>query len=192
MDGPLQVTLDTNMLDAHGFERLRDAIPDSFGPVDFRTVTVNVRERGSSFDVETFLQSGVWGESTWGESVWSGPMAEPLVVGESRVGEGALVSDESADIFEEALQVVSNGSFPKRTMREGMSAGHRRQLRDAMTFLSHVRERRHVLVSADADLTGPRTRERLQELGSSWLLTPDEFEERARAGELGELRTPPH
>ena len=52
--------------------------------------------------------------------------------------------------FEDTLNAISNGSFPPQGKREKLSPGQKRQLRDAMVFVTHVRERHDIFVTDDA------------------------------------------
>jgi hypothetical protein len=189
---PLRVTLDTNQLDAERIVALREAAQNAGVAVEFCTVTVNIRERGHSAGLEAVLESAVWGESEWGTSRWSEPLGEPFVIGESLIGQGVIVGDDTASIYDAALRIVSNGGVrPKNGKRVELTDGNRRHIRDAMTFAAHVRERRHVLISLDKHLSGPSNRPKLQSLGQTWILTPAEFVTRAASGGLDRLRTPP-
>jgi hypothetical protein len=186
----LLATVDTNQLDEATLRDLAAAVALCSVPVEFATVTVNERERGEWSGLSGVLESAAWGKSQWGHAVWGGPMSELAVLGESRLGEAVLAPPDS--VFEQTLHVISNGSFPSPGLREQLSKGHRRLLRDAMTFEAHVRQRRHVLISADRDLVGPTTRPRRQQLqavGRTWVLHPSEFKAKAAADELGELRS---
>jgi hypothetical protein len=93
------------------------------------------------------------------------------------VGVGRVEADESADLFEAALRIISNGSFPRPGHRETLPDGERRQLRDAMIFVAHARERRDVLVTTDTKgvVNGGR-RAKLEALGQTLIRTPDELE----------------
>jgi hypothetical protein len=183
----LRLTLDTNQLDEHQIERLRAAVSI---PHEFAYVTVSARERGPGFLIELKVvsETGVWGESRWGGAVWGGPIAELLVLDESRLGDAVLAADGHVDVLETALKIISNGSFPRSGERESLSAGQRRQLRDAMMFEAHVRRRRHVLVTEDArGFIRDGRRDRLERLGETRVLTPDELEELAASLRLSEL-----
>lgn len=125
------------------------------------------------------FETGVWGESRWGEFVWGpGPRSVPetLVIGESRLGQAALGSDESPLLFEIILRVISNGSFPPPGARDNLSRGHRKQLRDAMVLEAHSREGRDVMVTNDkrAFIRHGR-REVLERLCATRICTVDEF-----------------
>jgi hypothetical protein len=72
---------------------------------------------------------------------------ETFVIGESPIGVGAIGSEDSPIIFEAILDIISNGSFPK--MREKLTSGQTRQLRDAMIFSDHVQSGSDIFVSED-------------------------------------------
>lgn len=74
---------------------------------------------------------------------------ETAVVGESIVGLCVVGSDSDARNFERLLEIISSGSFPRGEKRNTLSEGQRRQVRDAMIFCAHVRERRDVFVTND-------------------------------------------
>ena len=104
------------------------------------------------------------------------PLYEPLVLGESRLGFAALGSQEIADTFEKLLQIISNGSFPAKARRPNLSSAEKRQLRDAMILSTHIRERRHIFVTNDAEgfIDGGR-REHLQREFGTRIMTAEEF-----------------
>lgn len=179
---PLLVTLDTNVLDAHRISEIRAAVGNR--AINLATVTVNERERGGfPVEVDVVPETAVWGESRWDEAVWSGPIPELLVLDETPLGSGVLSGDRDADVFERVLRIVSNGSFPGPGSRDRLTAPQRRQLRDAMTFEAHCRQRRHLFVSDDkrAFINHGR-REALQSLGRTRILTSDEFIALAMSG----------
>lgn len=125
-----KVTLDSSVLPANV---IREAVPaDSF---EFATVSVTGREsRGSSFVAELCAlpevqESAVWDESEWGRAVWGGT--------------------EDSQCLEKALNIISNGAFPKPGQRDNLSDGQRHQLRDAMILCAHVRDRRDIFVTND-------------------------------------------
>jgi hypothetical protein len=72
--------------------------------------------------------------------------------------------------------------------REELTDGQRRQLRDAMIFTAHVRERRHVLVSNDQRAyVNHGKRERLESLGATKIRTSAELIAMADERSLDEL-----
>lgn len=172
---PLLVTVDTNVLDERQITDLRASTTGV--AVEFATVTVNERERGVvDLDVRVVPETAVWGESRWGEAVWGGPIPELMVLDETPLGSGVLASDAGVDVFERVLSIVSSGSFPKPGARDSLTDPQRRQLRDAMAFEAHLRQRRHVFVSDDkkAFISHGR-REALEALGQTHILTSTEF-----------------
>jgi hypothetical protein len=182
----LTVTLDTNVLDREEIAALQR---DLDRPCEFAAVSVSVRERGNvDLDLVVVPETAVWDESRWDEAVWSGPFPELLVIDESPLGRGVLADDQAADLFEATLQIISNGSFPSTERRNTLSAGSRRQLRDAMVFEAHVRRRRHVLVTNDVrGFVNDGRREALERLGRTRILTPAEFRDHVTGRRLDEL-----
>src|SRR5262249_4808204 len=101
------------------------------------------------------------------------PLYKPFVLGESRLGFAVLGSDADADIFENLLQIISNGSFPAKNRRSNLSAG---ELRDAMILSTHIRQRREIFVTNDAKgFIQGGCRERLQSEFGAQIMTADEF-----------------
>jgi hypothetical protein len=159
------VTLDTNTLDHDKIVRMRRAA--SGLPIEFANTSVSNREKEGT-DVpslpEPWLpETAVWGESRWGEMAWG--------------------REEDDALFTQILRVLSNGSFPFGTLASlddatGLKAGERRQLRDAMILLTHLREGRTILVSCDVKAfvgkDGARRRQ-LEALCSTKIMTVDEF-----------------
>ena len=151
------VTLDTNIAPV---ERVTGAVPASC--FDFAVISVTDRElSGSSLQVSVTPV---------------GRIPETWVMGESVLGQAVLGGSRDADCFEEALAVISNNSFPRREQRGSLTAGQRRQLRDAMIFCTHVRARREILVTNDARgfIDGGR-RAVLEQRFNTRIMTADEF-----------------
>ena len=151
------ITLDTSALPA---DDLRAALePQGF---DFAVVSVTHRElRGSSFTASVapltkVPEAAVWDESEWDEAVW---------------GDQAGV-----ECLERALAVMSSRSFPPPAKRASLTAGEHRQLRDAMIFCAHVRERRDIFVTSDTTgfIDGSR-REQLAAQFHTRIMTRAEF-----------------
>jgi hypothetical protein len=121
-----RITLDTNVVDTEG---LTEAAQER--GFELARVTVTDREvEGTSFQVHIIglgevAETAVWGESRWEHAVWAS-------------GESSL---------EKILQIISNGSFPRR--RDSLTDGERRQLRDAMILEAHIRGGRDIFVTAD-------------------------------------------
>lgn len=156
----LRVTLDTNTVDRKAIEEAC-----SGHDVDVRVTTVTQRElEGTDFKLDNLCS---------GE-----PVAETLVIGESRLGHAVVGDDLGADRFESILDIVSDGTFPKPERRGELSPGHRRQLRDAMILEAHVRSGRDVLVTEDArgfiGRDGEKRR-RLEALCRTRIMTVREF-----------------
>jgi len=170
------------VLDVNRISEVRAAIGDR--AVSLATVSVDQRERGGfSVVVDVVPETAIWGESRRGEAVWGGPIPELLILDETPLGSGVIAGDEDADVFERVLGIVSNGSFPRQGSRDRLTAPQRRQLRDAMTFEAHYRQRRHLFVSDDrrAFIKHGR-REALESLGRTRILTSAEFIDLAMRG----------
>jgi hypothetical protein len=183
----LLLTVDTNQLDVSRIERLQAAISV---PHELVCVTVSVRERGEPAQVvlDAIPETMVWDESSWGEGVWGGPIPELAIADESLADEAVSGPEGHIDVFEKALGIISNGSFPPPRGREHLSDGQRRQLRDAMIYEAHVRHRRHVLVTEDvAGFIRDGRRQKLESLGQTRILTPDELEQLSANEELPRL-----
>lgn len=147
-----KVTLDTNVFP------IEDLIPlANRNGYDCVVVTVTQRELMGS-DIKTSLsqiyETGVYNESCYGHAVWG----------------------SKDDPFERVLHTISNGSFPKRGSRDPLSDGQRRQLRDAMIFGAHVREKRDIFVTNDlrAFVNNSRREVLEQSFGTS-IMTRAEF-----------------
>lgn len=157
MESSMRVTLDTGAdlpnevlgrLEVRGFR--------------FSQATVSEREtRGTSFhettrSIATVPEEAVWDESEWGVGVWGEP--------------------EGNDRLETVLRVISNGSFPPPGARARLSEGQRHQLRDAMVFCAHVREKHDLFVTSDQTaFIGHGRRELLEAAFATRILTTDEF-----------------
>jgi len=149
-----RVTLDTSAVGPPGRARVEAACRGR--NVELVNTTVTDRElEGTNIPPMSgapLIEIGIWGESRCGEFVWDPEprsVPETLVIGESRLGQAALGSDESPLLFEIILRVISNGSFPPPGERDNLSRGHRKQLRDAMGLEAHTREGRDVMVTND-------------------------------------------
>jgi hypothetical protein len=182
----LLITIDTNQLDKHRIERLQALL---YLPHRIAFVSVTGRERGDvSWNIESIPETLVWGESRWDEAVWSAPIPEVWVLGESPLGEAVLAGENHVDVFETALVIISAGSFPAARKRDDLKGGQLRQLRDAMIFEAHVRERRHLLVTEDAKgFISQGRRAKLEQLGRTHILTPEELETISLRRELEHL-----
>jgi hypothetical protein len=174
MEAVLRVTLDTNVIDHR--ERIEAACPGLDVELTFTTVTDRETEGTSrATSGASVIETGVYGESRYGKALYA-PVRESFVLGESRLGEGALGADDSPLMMESILAVISAGSFPRPGMRDSLGKGQRRQLRDAMILEAHTREGRDVLVTEDAKgfIRGGR-REQLEALCRTRIMTVDEF-----------------
>jgi len=101
---------------------------------------------------------------------------EVAVFDESSFGSAMLGSDRDAEIFESTLRILSNGSFPRSGLRDKLSDGERRQLRDAMIFAAHVRQSHDVFVSDDERaFVRDGRQEKLEEISNSKIMTSVEF-----------------
>lgn len=101
---------------------------------------------------------------------------ETGVVGESIVGMFVPGSREDQTLFDNLLEIISDGSFPRGEKRKSLSRGQKRQVRDAMIFCAHVRESRAMFVTNDLKgfiLNGRR--ERLQQQFGTHIYTAAEF-----------------
>jgi hypothetical protein len=172
----LLVTLDTNTIDHR--PRIEAACAGLDVELAFTTVTRRETEGTSrsdtSADPDTVVETGVWNESEWNSFVWGAPVYETAVIGEWHLGSAVLGSSSSP--FEEILEVIGGGSFPPPGKRDGLSAGVRRQLRDAMILEAHWRDRRDVFVTED--VTGfidHGRRDRLEALCRTRIMTVDQF-----------------
>jgi hypothetical protein len=120
----LTITLDTNTLPVEQALRALGPVP-----ANVKITTVTAREVGSKWEPELSQLEVV---------------AETWVMGESPMGVAAMGSQADADLFEKTLVAISNGSFPKRDARGHLTEPQRRQMRDAMIFCTHVREKRDI------------------------------------------------
>lgn len=126
----MRITLDTNAVDKSDLIQKATHIG-----LDLVVVTVTEMElQNSSIVIDGSI----------------GRTPEIFVLDQSRLDVGALASDEDCERFEDILRVISNNSFPPVGKRENLSRGQQRQLRDAMAFTSHVRDRRDIFVTDDA------------------------------------------
>lgn len=153
----LKVTLDTNLLPA---DDLVASVPAE--RFEFAVVSVTDREMDGASQLATptdaprIPETMVWGESPWGSALW----------GDSK----------SSDCLERTLTVISEGSFPLAHQRAALTNGQRRQLRDAMIFCAHVREKRAVFVTNDKrGFIRKDRRAKLEEMFDTRILTRQEF-----------------
>lgn len=174
-----KVTLDTNLLDKDKLSIIQKVVVGK--SIEIVVVSVTEREiRGTNIKLPfvQILETGVWDESEWGSSVWGGSLNETFVLGESQLGNAVLGSDKIADLLEELLKVITNGSFPKRGNRDSLTPGQKRILRDAMILEAHCREKCDIFVSNDKKAfigKDGELRKKLESLCSTKILTFDEF-----------------
>lgn len=191
----LLFTLDTNLIDPVQIDQLSKRLEGT--PHEFAFISVTERERGFEigFAGRNVVETAVWDESPWG-SLWGGPKPAVFVIGESLLAPDdapsgrydVLGDDDDVGLFEASLVVIGNGSFPRVSERGELTDGQRRQLRDAMIYTAHVRERRHVLVSNDQRAyVNHGKRERLENLGATKIRTSAEMIAMADEGTLHEL-----
>lgn len=152
----MTITLDTSVTPAE----VMATVPE--GAFDFAVVSVTEREvAGTDYEVTLrnishIAETGVWGESRWGQSLWGGP--------------------KDTDCFEEVLSIISGNTFARRGHRDNLTPGRQRQVRDAMIFCAHIRERRDVFVTEDRKgFVNEGRRERLQQKFNTNIMTKDEF-----------------
>jgi len=152
----LRVTLDTGGV---GPERKRIEAACEAHDVDLANTTVTERElRGTKI------------------APLSKPIREVLVIGETPLGAGVLAGDDSQSILDRILEIIGDGSFPRSGRRETLTPGQHNQLRDAMIFEAHVREKRDIFVTTDVTaFVNDGRREKLETLCSTRIMTVDDF-----------------
>jgi hypothetical protein len=101
---------------------------------------------------------------------------ETAVFDESQFGGSVFGSEKDAAVLEAVLAILSNGSFPRPGMREALTDGQKRQLRDAMIFSAHARQSHDLFITDDerAFIREGR-REKLQKLAGGRIMTSSEF-----------------
>jgi len=103
-------------------------------------------------------------------------IADMFVLGDSQIGTMVLASEMGADLLEQILRIISNGSFPKPGFRHHLTRGQRHQFRDALILASHVRERRDIFVSDDKRaFVNKGRREKLEDILGTRIMTAAEF-----------------
>ena len=151
----LRLTIDTNALDPADLTRLTAAAK---GRAEIATTTVTDRElRGSDIPSpgNSIFETAVWDESSYGNAVYGGP--------------------ETEELFERIIHVISAGTLPGAGMRESMTPGQQRQLRDAMILEAHSRAGRDILVTKDVKgFIHHGRRETLEQLCGTRIMTVDE------------------
>jgi len=123
--------------------------------------SVTKREaQGADFHVElvkfkSVAELGVWDESGWDKARWA--------------------DEASSNALNDILNIISNGSFPKR--RDILTNGQLHQLRDAMILEAHANAKRDVFVTGDIRaFIKNSNREQLQKLLNTQIYSTDEFE----------------
>jgi hypothetical protein len=160
------VTIDTNILSRDLSESIKAAAEELGFKVAATSVTYRETENGYDFDdrLEPFdkiVETAYWDESRWDESLWSS------------------TTQESAS--ERILQIITDNSFPPKKMRQNLSDGYKRQLRDAMIFNAHIRERRDIFVTNNTrDFIKDGRREKLEKEFNTKIMTSEEFLEFAK------------
>jgi hypothetical protein len=159
------VTLDTNTLPLE-----RAMVAAARIQADVKVTTVTAREvHGTKWEPEISMLH---------------PLAETWVLGESPLGTAVLGGEGDVVCYEGALRIISNGSFPRPGARDALSDGQRRQLRDAMIFCAHVRDKRDIFVSDDTTAfgeEGTHQRQQIEALGKTRVMTLPEFERFSQA-----------
>lgn len=157
MTVPMRVTVDTNILNAHNADVIERATALGFEVVQ---TTVTEREAGHgdsrtrSEALDAIAETGVWDESSWDQMLWAG---------------------DEEQCLEDVLRIIADGGFPRPDQRQDLTRGHRRQLRDAMIFCTHVREGRNIFVTADEAAFGGARRRELESRFPTRVFTPQEF-----------------
>lgn len=153
----IRATLDTNIAPLEDLQTRADG-----ANVELAFVTVTARE----------LAAHSYGEDTTAVR----RVLETAVLDESQFNNSVLAGDEEVDCFAAILQIVSNGSFPKPDERGSLSSRQRNQLRDAIIFAAHVRDRRDIFVTLDAKgfICGNR-KHKLESTFDTRIMTRTEF-----------------
>lgn len=153
----LTVTVDTNVLPIE--DLIASVAPGQF---EFAVTSVTDREVEASLGLAAHAgtprirETLVWGESRWGGGLWGG--------------------QAGTDCLESTLAVIGGGSFPPPNKRATLTDGQRRQLRDAMIFCAHVREKRAIFVTNDErGFVRNDRRAKLERLFGTRIMTRDEF-----------------
>ncbi len=153
----LRATFDTNIapvtdLEAHA---AASGVELAFVTVTARELAAHSYGEGTS-TFERVLETAVWDESLFDNSVFAG--------------------EEEVDCFEDVLRTISNGSFPKPGARGNLTPREKNQLRDAIIFSAHVRERREIFVTLDTKgFIGGGRKQKLESTYKTRIMTRDEF-----------------
>ena len=153
----VRATLDTNIAPLADLKARAAA-----ANVEIAVVTATERE----------LASHSYAESVTGVS----RVLETAIWDESQFDNCVLAREEDVECFEDVLRVISNGSFPEPTGRGNLSPRQRNQLRDAIIFSAHVRDRREIFVTLDAKgfVRGGR-KHKLESAYKTQIMTREEF-----------------
>lgn len=183
----MRVTLDTSAVNPEELSRIEAACRGRDVEIVHTTVTDREQEgTGVPVSPAALMETAVWDESRWDRSLWGGEtIPETLVLGESRLGEAALGSDDAPVLLEAILGIINgNRLFPPPGERNSLTRKQRGRLRDAMILEAHTRERRDVFVTNDTkDYIRHGRRERLEALCSTRIYTVEEFTERLLTGD---------
>ena len=155
----IRVTLGTNILPTADLESAATAANIELAIASVTEREVESTSFANSLDpLSRVLETAVWDESPFDGSVFAG--------------------EKEVDCFETLLRLISSGSFPKPAARGQLTARQHKQLRDAMIFCAHAREKRDIFVTQDAKgfISGER-KMRLESLFHTRIMTRKEFEE---------------
>ncbi len=151
------VTLDTNVLRHSEVSKIEQALQGL--PIELTHVSVTAREfEGTDFTLlgRRVVETGVWGESRWDQSLYS---------------DAAI-----ATLFEQILGIMSEGAFPRN--RDNLSAGHKRQMRDAMILAAHTRSGGNIFVTNETKAFGAkdsRLRKQLEQRCVTQIMNLNDF-----------------
>lgn len=151
------VTLDTNVLDHSEVSKIEQAVQGL--PIELTHTSVTVRElEGTDFTLlgQPITETVVWDESRWDQGLWGDASTENL--------------------FEAILRTMSEGAFPRN--RSNLSAGHRRQMRDAMILTAHARSGGNIFVTKETHAFGAKDssrRKQLEQLCSTQIMNLSDF-----------------
>ena len=136
-----------------------------------RAAEMNV-EVAVATTTERELASHSYGESLAGVK----RIMETAVWDESLFDNCVLAGEPEVDSFEDVLRIISNGSFPRPGDRGNLRPRQRNQLRDAMIFSAHVRERRDIFVTLDGKgFIRQGRKQKLEAAYKTQIMTLDEF-----------------
>ncbi len=150
-----KITIDTNIIT----DNTVIEICDKKG-YEYTCISVTNREvEGTSFEEEL-------------KHIPSTP--EYAVIGESRFGCARYHGQESSGVLREILDIISNGSFPKKG--DSLSKGYRNMLRDAIILQTHITDKRDIFITNDQrGFIKNDLREKLESKFDIEILTAEEF-----------------